>query len=158
MQREQHFVVPLGLAAFIRSMGVPAENVTELDWWGRALLSLPPLSSPSASAAPATTSAPSSSGDKEEEAAKRQLRITCTPAQHFSGRGAFDRDATLWAGFAFEAVPSNGDKGANVWFAGDVSRNARREWLRLTREGRADTEPSLAKSAARKRKSCLTAL
>ena len=30
------------------------------------------------------------------------LIITCTPAQHFSGRGLFDRNATLWASWAIE--------------------------------------------------------
>lgn len=39
--------------------------------------------------------------------------VTFTPAQHFSARGLFDRDLSLWGGFALR-VP----KGA-VYFAGD---------------------------------------
>ncbi len=41
------------------------------------------------------------------------LRFTATPAQHFSGRGARDRDRTLWASFVID-----GD-GARVFFSGD---------------------------------------
>ncbi len=34
-----------------------------------------------------------------EATAFRQLKIKATPANHFSSRGTFDRDKTLWAGF-----------------------------------------------------------
>ena len=43
------------------------------------------------------------------------LRVTCLPAVHFSGRGAFDRNRTLWASFAF-ASPSR-----KLWFGGDTA-------------------------------------
>jgi N-acyl-phosphatidylethanolamine-hydrolysing phospholipase D len=39
--------------------------------------------------------------------------VTCTPAQHFSGRGLGDRDTTLWGGFVISAG------GWRVFFAGD---------------------------------------
>jgi len=42
------------------------------------------------------------------------LRVTAVPAQHFSMRGACDRDSSLWAGFVIE-----GD-GGPVYFAGDT--------------------------------------
>jgi L-ascorbate metabolism protein UlaG (beta-lactamase superfamily) len=41
------------------------------------------------------------------------LKIRCVPAQHFSGRGMYDRDATLWCGFAVIRM------GGNIYFAGD---------------------------------------
>ena len=41
------------------------------------------------------------------------VRITATPARHFSSRTAFDRDLTLWAGFMLEL------DGGRVLFAGD---------------------------------------
>lgn len=47
-----------------------------------------------------------------------KVKVTCVPAQHFSGRSPFDRDQTLWAGWTFQALISEGD-GKNVYFAGD---------------------------------------
>lgn len=41
------------------------------------------------------------------------IQITSTPAQHFSGRGMFDRDKSLWCGYLLQI---NGHK---VYFAGD---------------------------------------
>jgi L-ascorbate metabolism protein UlaG (beta-lactamase superfamily) len=32
------------------------------------------------------------------------IKVTCTPAQHFSGRGLFDRNASLWASWAIEGL------------------------------------------------------
>lgn len=43
--------------------------------------------------------------------------IEAVPAQHFSGRGTFDRDKTLWCGYAI-----HGDHG-NIYFAGDTGYN-----------------------------------
>jgi L-ascorbate metabolism protein UlaG (beta-lactamase superfamily) len=43
------------------------------------------------------------------------LRITCVPAKHFSGRGFSDVDATLWCGYVIEG-PSG-----NIFFAGDTA-------------------------------------
>lgn len=42
------------------------------------------------------------------------LRVWAVPAQHFSMRGACDRDTSLWAGFVIEA------DGGPVYFAGDT--------------------------------------
>jgi L-ascorbate metabolism protein UlaG (beta-lactamase superfamily) len=41
------------------------------------------------------------------------------PAQHFSGRGMLDRDATLWCGYVIKT-----SKG-NIYFAGDTGYNER---------------------------------
>lgn len=43
--------------------------------------------------------------------------IECVPAQHFSGRGTFDRDMTLWCGYCV-----HGNHG-NIYFAGDTGYN-----------------------------------
>ncbi len=43
------------------------------------------------------------------------LTITALPAVHFSRRGPFDRNATLWAGFAID------DGKSRVYFAGDTA-------------------------------------
>lgn len=42
------------------------------------------------------------------------LQVVCTPARHASGRGAFDRNKTLWGGFAFLG-PAH-----RVYFSGDT--------------------------------------
>lgn len=78
------WLVPLGLAVFVRGRG--ARAVAELDWW--------------------------------QEARVGPLRITCTPAQHFSGRSLRDRAATLWCGWALAH-----DGGKRVFFAGDTGHH-----------------------------------
>jgi L-ascorbate metabolism protein UlaG (beta-lactamase superfamily) len=47
------------------------------------------------------------------------LILHCTPAQHFSGRGISDRNATLWCGYVLHS-PTAG----NIFFAGDTGYNA----------------------------------
>jgi L-ascorbate metabolism protein UlaG (beta-lactamase superfamily) len=41
--------------------------------------------------------------------------IHCVPAQHFSGRGMFDRDATLWCGFIIDSQVAG-----KLYFVGDT--------------------------------------
>lgn len=41
--------------------------------------------------------------------------IHCIPAQHFSGRGMFDRDATLWCGFLIDSKAAG-----KLYFVGDT--------------------------------------
>jgi L-ascorbate metabolism protein UlaG (beta-lactamase superfamily) len=42
------------------------------------------------------------------------LMVACVPAQHFSGRGMFDRNKTLWAGYVIQS------EFGNIYFAGDT--------------------------------------
>ncbi|MEX2335784.1 MAG: MBL fold metallo-hydrolase [Fulvivirga sp.] len=42
------------------------------------------------------------------------LEVIAVPAQHFSGRGMLDRDATLWCGYVIRR------SGGNIYFAGDT--------------------------------------
>ncbi|MEQ8909512.1 MAG: MBL fold metallo-hydrolase [Vicingaceae bacterium] len=48
-----------------------------------------------------------------QETQFRGLRLACTPARHFSGRGLFDRAATLWASWVIQS------KDDNIYFSGD---------------------------------------
>ena len=64
---EVPFVTSLGVGAHLQSWGVPAERITELDWWESHRL-------------PGT-----------------EVEVTAAPSQHFSGRGLKDRNATLWS-------------------------------------------------------------
>jgi L-ascorbate metabolism protein UlaG (beta-lactamase superfamily) len=48
----------------------------------------------------------------------RGLRLTATPAQHFFGRGPFDRNRSLWSSWVLEAG------GQKVFFSGDTGIDA----------------------------------
>jgi len=54
----------------------------------------------------------------EEVKLTDSLAVQSVPAQHFSGRGMFDRDATLWCGYVIRRT------GGNIYFAGDSGYNA----------------------------------
>jgi L-ascorbate metabolism protein UlaG (beta-lactamase superfamily) len=45
------------------------------------------------------------------------IKVTAVPAQHFSGRGSLDRDATLWCGYTIETGSGK------IYFAGDTGYN-----------------------------------
>ncbi len=81
---QARWITGLGHAALLASFGV--RHVTELAWWQSTDLSGP--------AGPA--------------------RVTFVPAQHFSGRGLFDRDRALWGGHVV-ASPAG-----PLFFAGDT--------------------------------------
>jgi N-acyl-phosphatidylethanolamine-hydrolysing phospholipase D len=50
-----------------------------------------------------------------EETVARGLRVTATPARHFSARRPGDRNRSLWCGFALA------QNGRRAWFAGDTA-------------------------------------
>lgn len=104
--------VPLGNKTWVLSMGVEERNVYELDWWGRREFS--PLDF--------ERTVEDISGEEVV------VRITCTPAQHNSGRGALDKDTTLWCGWVIEqfinskreaSIPESKRIGS-VYHAGDT--------------------------------------
>jgi len=49
-----------------------------------------------------------------EKAVVSDVPLICVPSQHFSSRGIFDRNATLWCAWALEG------SGGQVYFAGDT--------------------------------------
>jgi L-ascorbate metabolism protein UlaG (beta-lactamase superfamily) len=53
----------------------------------------------------------------DEKTTSGKVQIQCVPAQHFSGRGLFDRNGTLWCGFVIKS-PSG-----NIYFGGDTGYN-----------------------------------
>jgi len=79
------FVTSLGVGAHLEAWGVPSGRIAELDWWETYRL-------------------PNSG-----------LSVTAAPAQHFSGRGLKDRNATLWSSMVIRserhAVFFSGDTG-----------------------------------------------
>jgi N-acyl-phosphatidylethanolamine-hydrolysing phospholipase D len=98
------WLAPLGVGAVLRALGV--RDVAERDWWEDAVCDAPAGDAPAGDA----------SGDAG--AARRPLVATCVPAQHFSGRGVTNRDATLGAGWVVRARGT--DARAAVYFAGDT--------------------------------------
>ena len=83
-----HVVIPLKLTPLFKKMGY--SNIHEMDWEERIELN----------------------GIKED---KPRVAITCLPAIHFSSRGLFDRNKTLWCGYQFFI------NGHNIYFAGDTA-------------------------------------
>lgn len=54
--------------------------------------------------------------------AEGPIRFTATPCQHWSGRGLFDRNQTLWASWMLEwSLNSNSKR--TIWFGGDTGYN-----------------------------------
>src|SRR5450432_806014 len=85
------FFTSLGVGAHLQAWGVPAERITELDWWEHAKV-------------PGTG-----------------LTISAAPSQHFSGRGLGGRNATLWSSFVVRgpehSVFFSGDTGLTPEYA-----------------------------------------
>lgn len=85
------FVTTLGVGAHLERWGIPAGRITELDWW------------------------------ETHRVAGTGVEVTAAPAQHFSGRGLRDRNATLWASMAIRgprhAVFFSGDTGLTTEYA-----------------------------------------
>lgn len=50
----------------------------------------------------------------EKYSTGNDLSLTAVPAQHFSGRGLFDRNQTLWCGYVMHSALGN------IYFAGDT--------------------------------------
>lgn len=80
------FITALGVGAHLERMGVLPENITELDW---------------------------GEGAKVERQGS-VVDVVAAPAQHFSGRGALDRNSTLWASFVMKGPRHS------VFFSGDT--------------------------------------
>lgn len=83
------YFVPLGVKPWMVGKGIAAERVEELDWWE----------------------------SRQVQVKGVEVSVTATPAQHFSGRGLFDGDKTLWASWAVAWG------GFTSWFGGDTGYN-----------------------------------
>jgi L-ascorbate metabolism protein UlaG (beta-lactamase superfamily) len=92
-------LVPLGNKHWFTESGFADDQVSELDWWDEAAI---------------------------EFGGASRMRIVCTPAQHGSGRGAGDKDVTLWSSWLIERVASE-DERYRVFFAGDTGLRFKNE-------------------------------
>lgn len=68
------WIVPLGVGKLLASQGVT--NYTEMDWWQETELEV-----------------------ARNDGTKRKVTVCCTPSMHWSARGLFDSNLTLWASF-----------------------------------------------------------
>lgn len=91
---------------------IPRDRIIEMDWWEER--------------------------DVQVQG-KGNIKITCTPAQHMTARGLFDRYKSLWASWAIKHVPSQPEEAASapsLWFGGDTG------YLKTTNESLAhDANP-----------------
>lgn len=83
-------IVPLGVKRYLDEQYVKGSE--ELDWWKATAV-------------------------RAREGSQQLLTITAVPAQHFSGRGLFDRDRTLWCGYVIQSGAGN------IYFSGDTGYN-----------------------------------
>lgn len=78
------FITSLGVGARLEQFGVDPQTITELDWW------------------------------EGHPLAGGGLSFTATPSQHFSGRGLFDRNSTLWSSWVIQT------DNRRLFFSGDT--------------------------------------
>lgn len=83
-KREVPIVTSLGVGANLERAGANPEHIIELDWW------------------------------QEHVVPGADLALTATPAQHFSGRGLTDRNATLWSSWVLTSARRR------LFFSGDT--------------------------------------
>ncbi|EPQ56513.1 Metallo-hydrolase/oxidoreductase, partial [Gloeophyllum trabeum ATCC 11539] len=118
LQPKVRFLVPLGNKSWLESSGIPAKQISELDWWENVDLG-PGIARDDPSAA---ILADEYQYAHNVEKFEPRVRITCVPAQHASGRSVTDQNSTLWCGWVVEQFFGRGEseKRDCVYFAGDT--------------------------------------
>ncbi len=123
---DTHFFVGLGLRSWFEEAGL--RNVTELDWWDEAEITLTPQPATGTGTGTGTNKEGGGSGDASDDAASSPssssspppgritAKVSCLPCQHGSGRGILDQNSTLWCSWAV----SSGEPARSVWFGGDT--------------------------------------
>ncbi|KAI5116988.1 hypothetical protein M0805_001485 [Coniferiporia weirii] len=114
--RPPHIFAPLGNADYFRSIGIPHSRVHILDWWQGQRVEVEVASASSTSG---------DASDKDATPARLAFDVTCTPAQHRTGRGVCDHFKSLWASWVVQEVsPILEKESAKVYFAGDTGYSA----------------------------------
>jgi len=86
------WVVPLGVKKRLQKLGM--RHIVEMEWWEETHI-----------------------GIKGQE-----VIITSVPSQHYSGRGLFDRNSTLWAGYVVDFLQEKSQE-KRLYFVGDTGYN-----------------------------------
>jgi N-acyl-phosphatidylethanolamine-hydrolysing phospholipase D len=94
-QPDMTWFVPLNLGKWLKKQGV--RRVVELDWWqshtARTLSDVNP-----------------------------EVKVTAVPSQHYSGRGLFSKNQSLWCGYVVEITRPSGEH-RRFYFVGDTGYN-----------------------------------
>ncbi|TID19742.1 hypothetical protein E6O75_ATG07080 [Venturia nashicola] len=90
-KRPIHFFCTLNVRSWFIASGIAPEDVTELDWWDGVEIKVTHIGS---------------------------VRLTCTPAQHFSGRTGLDGGHALWCSYVIEETHTKHLR--KLYFAGDT--------------------------------------
>jgi L-ascorbate metabolism protein UlaG (beta-lactamase superfamily) len=106
------FICSLGIGRHLESWGVGRRQITELNW-GQCTV----LEHQSANRCIGRNPSHTSGGSGEA------CTITATPARHFSGRGLWSRNETLWCSFAIRSSRHN------IFFGGDSGNSP--DFLRI---------------------------
>ncbi|KAF8907145.1 Metallo-hydrolase/oxidoreductase [Mucidula mucida] len=93
-KRMPHIFAPLGNEHYFSSLGILKTHFHTLDWWQKAELTVP---------------------SAKDSSITDTLTLTCTPAQHRTGRGILDQLKTLWSSWVVTTSASK-----NIFFAGDT--------------------------------------
>lgn len=83
------YFVPLGIKRWLIGKGIDPQRIVELDWWQERTLNIDGV----------------------------KVRLTSTPAQHFSGRSLTNTDQSLWSSWSIAW------EDFRVWFGGDTGYN-----------------------------------
>jgi len=93
LAKDVTFIVPEGVKKWFKKLNI--HNVVELSWWDTA----------------------------EFEILKGfKFKCTAVPSQHFSGRGLFDKNKTLWCGYALQFFEKQILQ-KQLYFVGDTGYN-----------------------------------
>ena len=87
------WVVPLGVGKKLEMFGVT--NVVELDWWQECDMEV----------------------QRADGGGAATLKVTLTPAVHWTARGVFDKNDALWGSFCLLSPTS----GTRIFFGGDTA-------------------------------------
>jgi N-acyl-phosphatidylethanolamine-hydrolysing phospholipase D len=114
---------PLKVKPLLLSLGVPPASVVEMDWWDRHTMVQGGAPGQAAGAAAGTAAGPT---------------IVAVPAQHQSARTPWDRNKSLWCGYAVVAPPHAlaGRAGAAVGGAGGAASSGAAQASSVTGEVR----------------------
>ncbi|KAF9041937.1 N-acyl-phosphatidylethanolamine-hydrolyzing phospholipase D [Hymenopellis radicata] len=98
--RMPHFFAPLGNGPYFHSLGISSSHIHLLDWWQSCSVEI---------------------STNQNQARALKFAITCTPSQHYTGRGISDRRKSLWSSWVLHASSESATK---VFFAGDTGYRA----------------------------------